>query len=47
MVSAMGDQDTADNVDPFLQTTVFLLSACSVDGSGAGCQCYSGRVLGP
>lgn len=32
-----------DNVDQFLQTAIFLLSACSVGGGGAGCQCYSGR----
>lgn len=32
-----------DNVDHFLQTTTFLLSACTVDGGGAGHQCYSGR----
>lgn len=32
-----------DNVDQLLQTTALLLSACSVDGGGAGRQCYSGR----
>lgn len=32
-----------DNVDQFLQTTAFLLCACSIDGGGAGHQCYSGR----
>lgn len=32
-----------DNVDQFLETTAFLLSACSADGGGAGHQCYSGR----
>lgn len=31
-----------DNVDQFLQTTFFLLSACSIDGGGAGHQCHSG-----
>ena len=31
-----------DNVDQFLQTTAFLLPACSADGGGVGHQCYSG-----
>jgi len=32
-----------DNVDQLRQTTAVLLSACSVDGGGAGRQRYSGR----
>lgn len=43
MVSAMGVKTQPDNVDQFLQTAAFLLSAGSVDGAGAGHQRHSGR----